>query len=49
MSREAGRLVRRALALVLTIGAVASMLSLESPGRGVVEAQLLILALFLAV
>ena len=49
MSRETATMARRAAALLLTIAAVASMLSLESPGRGVIEAQLLMLALFLVV
>jgi hypothetical protein len=49
MSRESAQMARRAAALLLTTAAVASMLSLESPGRGVVEAQLLMLALFLAI
>ena len=40
--------MRRVFALLLTAAAVASMLFVESPG-GVVEAQLLIVALFLAV
>ena len=48
MSRETGRMVRRAGALLLTTLAVASMLRLDAPGQGVVEAQLLMLALFLA-
>jgi hypothetical protein len=49
MSRDTVRIVRRAAALLLTTVAVASMLRLDSPGQGVVEAQLLMLALFLAV
>jgi hypothetical protein len=48
MSRATGRIVRRGGALLLTTVAVASTL-MDPHGGGVIEAQLLVLALFLAI